>query len=1026
MTSRSNIRSDVCLDDRSVAEVVAGLLARRPGYVPEWQPDDQGPGAATVQITARYIHAVLQRLNQAPDKNKLAFLASLGIELRPATAARVPVVFTLGKDATDACLPAGSRLVAPPPPESSQQIIFETERAAGLAAAKLTDVWSLWPGRDQYIDHSYAVADGEVFTPFARKDLQDTPHVIYIAHETLLALSGQARLFVGFELLQGSDEHLDLLWEYWDGKVWRAFKDMRPLCRESGAEELDGTQGLTRSGRFVLTSDCAESEETVVNSINGYWIRGRLREPLPAESDQVLPQVDNIQLTTELVHPVGPEGVGLQPELSFSNAEKLDTSKAFYPFGQTPLPGHAFYISSEEVFSKPGAQVSVFWIEGVTPAVDLTGKTAFEEPEYAWEFWNGRRWQEVIAAETAPLVTGITSDEGKWFSFQVPEFATKTIVNEEEALWLRVRLVSGGWGFTATVNWNTSGSNTFTYVMHTPAPFIDFRLGYVWQDGPYAPEKVFTYNDFQYQDHTENAQWPGTNFQPFTPVEDTTPALYLGFDKALPVDRTNIFWNIMEQREQFPGPALQWDYWDGHSWRSLVVDDETQQLRVPGILSFIAPSDSQVLARFSVDRHWLRGRLKEDGPPGEPQVQAVYANAVWALQQETITDDPLGASTGQANQVFTFRQIPVLADERIEVRELSGARANVEWRVLAQEVSKGDQRFITELEKMLGEEGSQNEIEKGDLRIKRGRHKKVTEVWVRWYGRDHLYASAPNDRHYVLERARGRVEFGDSERGKVPPAGAQIVARTYLSGGGAAGNVAAGAITQLLAGVGGVEAVTNPHPAEGGADGETLTALMRRGPQTVRHRGRALSPRAYETMAFEASTAVAVARAIPCRDYQGRHAPGWVTLVIIPKSEENRPQPSFGLREKVRTYIEARAAAGLAAMTRIYVTGPDYLAVDVSATLTVDDMSQAGAVEQTAQQAIGGFLHPLTGGPEGIGWSTGRDVFLSDLAAVLERVPGVDYVEELVLLCDKVRQGEQFKVGDGKSVVAGEIRLKVR
>ena len=70
-------------------------------------------------------------------------------------------------------------------------------------------------------------------------------------------------------------------------------------------------------------------------------------------------------------------------------------------------------------------------------------------------------------------------------------------------------------------------------------------------------------------------------------------------------------------------------------------------------------------------------------------------------------------------------------------------------------------------------------------------------------------------------------------------------------------------------------------------------------------------------------------------------------------------------------------------------------------------------------------VFPLTGGPERKGWEMGRDVYLSDVAAVLERVEGVDYVEELDLIVDKVPQGESVRVGDARVVVAGKIKLSL-
>ncbi|NIP84130.1 MAG: putative baseplate assembly protein, partial [Planctomycetales bacterium] len=174
----------------------------------------------------------------------------------------------------------------------------------------------------------------------------------------------------------------------------------------------------------------------------------------------------------------------------------------------------------------------------------------------------------------------------------------------------------------------------------------------------------------------------------------------------------------------------------------------------------------------------------------------------------------------------------------------------------------------------------------------------------------------------------------------MPPVGAIIQARRYRTGGGLAGNVPAESISQLLSGVGGVESVSNPKAAEGGADAEALENLAWRGSQTLRHRGRSLAPADYETMAREASPAVAVARALPGLDPGGRERPGWVTLIIIPNSAEDRPWPSFGLREHVRRYIAQRAPAAVAAAGGLYVTGPQYQPVDVSATIVPRDPTQ--------------------------------------------------------------------------------------
>jgi uncharacterized phage protein gp47/JayE len=1160
------------LDERDAPAFAAALRALAAGYVPQWRPGQQGADVAMLQIVAHQLQAIARRLNQAPDKNKLAFLDLAGVSLVTAQPARAPVVFELADNATDLRLPAGTRLAAPPPPGGTSQISYETEASVGLAVAKLREVVSLWPGRDQYIDHSAAATAGQPFQLFHQADLVNTPHVLYLAHNRLLALSGASAVTASFELTTPSSEYLDIRWEYWDGAVWRPFADMRPACSNAAAAQLDSTNGLRSSGAYQLRTDCATTAPATVDGISAYWVRARLEETQPPDPARVLPEVESIRLSTTISRSyatiwrvaVAPDpsaqlnraGSGIRPvdtlsvqvldatgvplenvdvgnwdtgatdstddqgrvaelpivagepntidvmldtfdqtyeltpdadtplQLTFtldmlsfdqaaSGSAAVNLSQPFPPLGLQPQPGAALYFSHAEAFGKPGAQLRIYVQPAKTADQELGTGTATGEKRLdhvvSWEYWNGRSWVSLYT--TGPKDNPQPADFGKrgFIELSVPADLSPTTVADTEALWMRARLVSGGFGFTKTVpiagasgsasgpaidvgapiepggaaaepggavvesggaagpgSGATSGGDTgaFTFFVAQPPVLGDFRLGYTWQDGPHPPERVLTYNDFRFADHTEEAVWPGRTFQPFSPVSDSTPALYLGFDRKLPVDDLGVFLDVAEQHDDTEGPGLAWEFWDGFSWQRVLVGDETRHLRVPGIVSFIGPEDSQPLARFGTERHWLRARLIEDGPPGEPTLNAIYPNAVWAVQRQTFSDEPLGAATGQPSLVLAFRQLPVLPGQEIEVRELQGARADVEWRILAAELF-GTGRALQDLETQLGADSAATDISYGALRLVRDRAKRVTEAWVLWQERAELFGSGPADRHYAVDRARGRVFFGNGVHGRIPPAGAAVSARRYQTGGGAAGNVAARTISQLLAPVGGIETVFNAVAAEGGADGETLTALLTRGPATVRHRGRAVTADDYAALAREASPSVAAAQALGGRDPSGLPVPGWVTLVIIPQSAEPRPYPSFGLREDVRRFIAERAPADVAAAGQIEVTGPDYVPIDVSATVVPRDPTEAGAVEQAVRQAIAGFLHPLHGGPAGRGWQPGQGVWLSDLAPLLERAGGVDHVTDVELRRGGQIQGDHVPVAGQQIPVAGDIQLRL-
>src|SRR5262249_19635768 len=92
------------------------------------------------------------------------------------------------------------------------------------------------------------------------------------------------------------------------------------------------------------------------------------------------------------------------------------------------------------------------------------------------------------------------------------------------------------------------------------------------------------------------------------------------------------------------------------------------------------------LPRFGRPRTWLRARLRGDGEPLRARVRGIYPNAGWAAQVETVEDELLGGGNGEPRQVFFLTRTPVLSDELIEVRELSGARAHVEYPLLLDEL----------------------------------------------------------------------------------------------------------------------------------------------------------------------------------------------------------------------------------------------------------------------------------------------------------------------------------------------------
>src|SRR5207237_1304609 len=82
------------------------------------------------------------------------------------------------------------------------------------------------------------------------------------------------------------------------------------------------------------------------------------------------------------------------------------------------------------------------------------------------------------------------------------------------------------------------------------------------------------------------------------------------------------------------------------------------------------------------------------------------------------------------------------------------------------------------------------------------------------------------------------------------PIGRESIKCEYRLGGGVAGNVGAGTLTVLKQSVAFVQGVTNPFPAQGGADPETIEEAKRRGTYAIKNRDRAITAEDYESLAL--------------------------------------------------------------------------------------------------------------------------------------------------------------------------------
>ncbi len=1036
------------IDSRDAAQIAQDVRSRLAQTFPDWQEGQnpttrqpQGLSTALVAIFARYGEIVIQRLNQVPQKNFLAFLNLLGGSQLPPQPARVPLSFFLAAGSpVDGLVPVGTQVAAPPTEGETDAVIFETERELVVTAAKLESVYVRNPESDRVGDHSVIVATNAHSAVFAFEGDQSIEHHFYLGNDAMLSYTNLKALRLTLTLIlpaipnNGPRDAWQVAWEYWDGQ---RFVQLVPTA--------DTTQNLRQSGNVIFgnsTSNLPEFKSYIVDRIEKRWLRCRLITPINTtpnpRSNTVrsthLPQINAIQLQPTL------QESNLPLDAAFTNQIPIDLSKDFFPFGEQPKIGDACFLASQAVFAKTRAAVTLNVT--VTPPDEASGlkkSAASANLELTWEYWNGQAWIafgiSTIAREQPDLNRdNAFTDTTKAFTetgaiqFMLPTDANPMAVNGIDNHWIRVRISQGNYGIdgkyipkTIKVGETTLETFTFEPPRFTPPLIQKILASYTIApiDPPSQPpaeshpEALLSRND-----GTDtrilavgSGNRPFSPFHPFQPTAVTVPTLYLGL--TLPSGRSRfpnrpltIFCRTADVRYgAFPvtsppppslpkPPQLQWSYWNGQTWANLTVQDESENLTRTGLIAFLPPADLALKPADQLefglnDRYWIRVQWQSGQYKIAPKLQNLLLNTTTATQTVTRQNEILGSSDGSQNQRFQTTQAPVLAAPfapQLEVRELE--LPSEAERAAIQSAEGADS--ITEVRPSNGQ---------------------PQEIWIRWHEVMDFYGSRPRDRHYVLDHLTGAILFGNGINGLIPPLEiGNIRMRRYATGGGESGNRAVGTIVQLKTTVPYVDRVINPEPATGGAAAEALASLIDRAPRTIRHGNRAVTPADYEDLAMLAAPSVARAKCVPLRNLSQAADPGNpqvtttaqrtqgdVSVIIVPQSNDRKPLPSVELIQRVEDYLGAHAPVNAA----ITVVGAEYIRVSVTVEVSLMALEGASAIEQLIDQTLTRFLHPLTGGFDGQGWPFGRKPHKSDFYALIESIPGVDHVNSLIVDPDR-------------------------
>jgi len=502
---------------------------------------------------------------------------------------------------------------------------------------------------------------------------------------------------------------------------------------------------------------------------------------------------------------------------------------------------------------------------------------------------------------------------------------------------------------------------------------------------------VEVFDGFGYSLQTNANQAPGQTWEPFGRRARDGSAVYLGFASMQPFTSQSVNLAIFLPEEQVPRTGITcaedltgvpltativWEYWDGKAWMPMVLErDDTRAFTRTGHVVVRGSGTSAKRRQLQLvpdELYWIRARLEGETYERAPVFDTVMTNTIPATQAITVRDEVLARSTGRPNQTYRLSVAPGLArDVPLVVPGADGKAVDVT--------------------------SVQIEVDEGD-------------GFKVWREVDDFLDAAPDAPVFVVNRTLGEIRFGDGERGRIPVAeptqpGSNIVARLYRTGGGKAGNVGAGTITQLLTYVESVSEATNIRAATGGTDEETLEQAKLRAPRELKSKGRAVTAEDFELLAIATPGArVARAKALPLTHprYPGSRIPGAVTVVVVPDSDAPNPMPNEATLRAVCMHLDKHRLL----TSEVHVVPPTYKLVRIAVDVVARPEADLAAVRAEVERRLIDYLHPLRGGPDGRGWEIGGDIYFSEVYRIILQTPGVDRMPEPgpIVSIDDIRQ----------------------
>jgi hypothetical protein len=542
------VSDDPVLDGRDREAILSWTKAIAPYYVDGWDPSREDAGTALLNVFADITEDIVDSLDRIPEQQQAVFLDELDFDPLPPQPSKLPVTFEVTEGATEnVAVPLGTTTTAPATDERDEQG-FETvgDRKFEATPATLTDVLGVDPGVDRIVDHGSGLDAGERTELFTGENLQQ--HAYYLGHAELLTLNPGATIEVEVTTNAPTTAFRDYVtWEYY-GETEDGEEGWHELTVVDRQESATGSlSDVQQVESFV------DRVEPILQS-EGYRLiddEAEYRELMRALADDVRKRR------------YGAEGSTAEFELPGNLIADPDVDDLVFDRLRHRLIGLTGQLRSMAADNRLGDT-----LDPITLSLEIPGEVTE---------------REIDGIESRWIRARIPSDE-----LAHPLF--NTLVSSAR--------ISVGAGAAVAADEETDADESEGDETESDDGNGNAGLGL---DDAIANDVVLDV------DGPEPLSLFGAN-----PAEEATFVFACREAFTKPGASVTMSFASDEPDDYEPDdadPEIVWEYWNGTGWRRLSVEDDTDELRADGSVSFEVPSDIDTVVQLGQERHWLRVRL---------------------------------------------------------------------------------------------------------------------------------------------------------------------------------------------------------------------------------------------------------------------------------------------------------------------------------------------------------------------------------------------------------------------------------